>query len=118
MSAHLHPIPWLAVLLILVLVMLNGVLSMSELAIVSSREARLKALARHGSRGAQTALELASDPGRFLSTVQSGITLIGVLAGAFSGATLGQPVAERLELLGIKPDTAHTLGFTLVIVLT
>jgi len=118
MSDHLHPIPWLAVLLIVVLVLLNGVLSMSELAIVSSREARLKALARNGSRGAQTALELASDPGRFLSTVQSGITLIGVLAGAFSGATLGEPVAERLQLLGIKPETAHTLGFTLVIVLT
>ncbi|MBV9527098.1 CNNM domain-containing protein, partial [Sphingomonas sp.] len=118
MSDQLHSIPWLAVLLILVLVVLNGVLSMSELAIVSSREARLKALARNGSNGAKIALELASDPGRFLSTVQSGITLITFLNGAFSGATLGQPVADRLELAGLSTATAHTLGFTLVIVVT
>jgi putative hemolysin len=118
MSAQLSPIPWLDVLLIAALVGINGVLSMSELAIVSSREARLKALARAGSGGAQCALDLASEPGRFLSTVQSGITLIGILAGAFSGATLGGPVAERIELLGLAPNTAHTVGFGLVIVLT
>src|SRR5215213_2364375 len=70
MSDHLLPIPWLDVLLLLALIALNGVLAMSELAIVSSREARLKALARTGSKGAQCALDLASDPGRFLSTVQ------------------------------------------------
>jgi putative hemolysin len=118
MSDHLLPIPWLDVLLILALIAINGVLSMSELAIVSSREARLKALARSGSSGAQCALDLASEPGRFLSTVQSGITLIGILAGAFSGATLGEPVGQRLQLLGLKEDTAQTLGFGLVIVLT
>ena len=91
---------------------------MSELAIVSSREARLKALARAGSGGAQCALDLAADPGRFLSTVQSGITLIAIFAGAFSGASLGEPVAERLQLLGLEPTTAHTVGFGVVIVLT
>ena len=107
MSDHLTPIPWLDVLLILALIALNGVLAMSELAIVSSREARLKAMAKNGRRGAQCALDLASDPGRFLSTVQSGITLIGVLAGAFSGAALGEPMAQRLELLGIAPKTAR-----------
>ena len=84
MTGALTPFPWFAILLILALVALNGVLSMSELAIVSAREARLKAMVKQGSKGAQTALDLASDPGRFLSTVQSGITLIGVLAGAFS----------------------------------
>src|SRR6185503_4107766 len=118
MSDHLSPIPWLDVLLILALIALNGVLAMSELAIVSSREARLKALARSGSGGAQCALDLASDPGRFLSTVQSGITLIAIFAGAFSGASLGEPVAQRLEPLGLKPETAHTVGFGIVIVLT
>ena len=118
MSDHLSPIPWLDVLLILALVALNGVLAMSELAIVSSRDARLKALAKSGSRGAQCAIELASDPGRFLSTVQSGITLIAIFAGAFSGASLGGPVAERLELLGMSDKTAHTVGFGIVIVLT
>ena len=118
MSDHLTPIPWIDVLLILALVALNGVLAMSELAIVSSREARLKAMAKSGSGGARCALELASDPGRFLSTVQSGITLIAIFAGAFSGASLGGPVSERVERLGLRPETAHTLGFGLVIVLT
>src|SRR3954469_5081935 len=118
MSDHLDPIPWLDVLLLLALIGLNGVLAMSELAIVSSREARLKAMARSGSTGAQCALDLAADPGRFLSTVQSGITLIAIFAGAFSGASLGEPTAQRMELLGLKPETAHTVGFGLVIVLT
>jgi putative hemolysin len=97
---------------------LNGVLAMSEMAIVSSREARLKAMAKSGSAGSKCALELASDPGRFLSTVQSGITLIAIFAGAFSGAALGEPVAQRLELAGLSAPTAHTIGFGLVIVLT
>jgi putative hemolysin len=91
---------------------------MSELAIVSAREARLKAMAKTGSGGARCALELASDPGRFLSTVQSGITLIAIFAGAFSGASLGQPVTERIQLLGLDTETAHTVGFGVVIVLT
>ena len=118
MSDHIAPIPWLDVLLILALIALNGVLAMSELAIVSAREARLKALAKSGSGGARCALELASDPGRFLSTVQSGITLIAIFAGAFSGEKLGEPTAERMQLLGLDPNTAHTVGFGLVIVLT
>jgi len=118
MSDHLSPIPWPDVILILALVMLNGVLAMSELAIVSAREARLKALAKSGSGGAQCALDLASDPGRFLSTVQSGITLIAIFAGAFSGEKLGQPTAERMQLLGLDPDTARTVGFGIVIVFT
>ena len=116
--SELSPIPWLDVLLILALVALNGVLAMGELAIVSSREARLKAMAKSGSAGAQCALDLAADPGRFLSTAQSGITLIAIFAGAFSGASLGEPAAQRIELLGLKPETAHTVGFGLVIVLT
>src|SRR5437868_49040 len=118
MSDHLSPIPWLDVLLILALLVVNGGLAMGELAIVSSRDARLKAMAKSGSLGARCALDLAADPGRFLSTVQSGITLIAIFAGAFSGAALGEPVAERLELLGLKPESAHTLGFGVVIVLT
>ncbi|MFL6722488.1 MAG: hemolysin family protein [Sphingomonas sp.] len=118
MSDHLTPIPWLDVLLIFALILVNGVLAMGELAIVSSREARLKAMAKSGSAGARSALDLAADPGRFLSTVQSGITLIAIFAGAFSGASLGEPVSQRLQLLGLKPETAHTIGFGLVIVLT
>src|SRR6476620_8325790 len=118
MSEHIAPFPWYDVLLLLALVTLNGVLAMGELAIVSSREARLKAMARSGNSGAQCALDLASDPGRFLSTVQSGITLIAIFAGAFSGEKLVQPTADRLAFLGLSPDTTRTIGFTLVIVLT
>jgi len=112
------PFPWVDLAIILFLVALNGVFAMSELAIVSSRKPRLKAMARSGRKGAQCAIDLASDPGRFLSTVQIGITLIGILAGAYSGASLGGPVAERLAPLGIPADTAQTLGFALVIILT
>jgi putative hemolysin len=118
MSAPLLPFPWFSLLLILALIALNGLLSMSELAIVSAREARLKALAKGGSKGAQCALDLASDPGKFLSSVQSGITLIGVLNGAFSGSRLGDPVAQRLELIGMAHETSQQLGFGLVIVVT
>jgi len=117
-SPPLAPFPWWDVILILLLVVLNGALAMSELAIVSSRRTRLRAMARSGRHGAQTALDLLADPGRFLSTVQSGITLIAVLSGAFSGAELGGPVAQRLAALGLPPDTAQTLGFTLVIIVT
>ncbi len=118
MSDALLPFPWFDLVLILALVAVNGVLSMSELAIVSSREARLKAMAKSGSRGARCALDLASEPGRFLSTVQIGITLIGILAGAYSGASLGEPVAQRIARLGIDAETAETVGFGLVIVVT
>jgi putative hemolysin len=117
-SPPLAPFPWWDVILILLLVILNGLLAMSELAIVSSRRTRLKAMARAGRRGAQTALDLAADPGRFLSTVQSGITLIAVVSGAFSGAALGDPVGQRFIALGMSRETAETLGFTVVIVLT
>ncbi|HEX2764050.1 MAG TPA: hemolysin family protein [Allosphingosinicella sp.] len=113
-----HPFPWFDVVVILLLIALNGAFAMSELAIVSARRPRLKAMAKNGRRGAQTALDLGADPGRFLSTVQIGITLIGILAGAYSGASLGGPVGERLAGVGIKPDTAATLGFVIVIVLT
>jgi putative hemolysin len=115
---HLSPFPWLDVVVIMLLVGLNGLLAMSELAIVSSRRPRLKAMAKRGRRGAQTALDLGGDPGRFLSTVQIGITLVGILAGAYSGSRLGQPVGARLEQLGLEASTAQTIGFALVIVLT
>ena len=117
MSETLLPFPWLDLVLILALVALNGVLAMSEMAIVSSREARLRAMAKNGSKGASCALALAAEPGRFLSTVQIGITLIGILAGAYSGASLGAPVAQRLAFLGLDPETAQSVGFGIVIAL-
>ena len=113
--APLPPFPWFVAAGILALIALNGVFAMAELAIVSSRKARLEAMARTGKRGARTAIELAADPNRFISTVQVGLTLIATLAGALSGEQLGEPVGLRLARLGIAPDTAHTLGFVLVI---
>jgi putative hemolysin len=117
MPPTLHPFPWLDVALIAALIALNGLFAMSELAIVSARKPRLEALARKGRKGARTALQLAAHPGKFLSTVQIGITLIGILAGAYSGASLGAPVGERLALLGLPAPIASQTGFALVIVL-
>ena len=85
----LAPFPWIDAAIILALIALNGLFAMSELAIVSARTAKLQADAEGGSAGAKVALELAADPGKFLSTVQIGITLIGIIAGAYSGASLG-----------------------------
>ena len=114
----LTPFPWSDALIVLALIALNGVFAMSELAIVSARSARLQAKADAGSSGAAIALKLANDPGKFLSTVQIGITLIGIIAGAYSGASLGAPMGERLEALGMDPDWAATTGFGLVIGIT
>jgi len=104
------------ILIVVALILVNGVLAMSELAIVSSRPARLKVLADAGSRGAAIALKLAADPGRFLSSVQIGITLVGVLSGAFSGATLGVRLAEALTEAGMSRALAQTLGVGGVVV--
>jgi putative hemolysin len=81
------------ILIIVLLLMLNGVFAMSELAIVTARKVRLEQRAEEGDAGAKAALALAHDPTQFLSTVQVGITLIGVLAGAFGGATIAETVA-------------------------
>ncbi len=115
----LSPFPWGDVVIILALIALNGVFAMSELAIVSARRARLEAITRKSQiKGAKTAIELAADPGRFLSTVQIGITLIGIIAGAYSGASLGLPVAERLALLGMPAAWTDDVAFALVVGLT
>ena len=113
------PFPWSDVAIIAVLILLNGLFAMSELAIVSSRDPRLQAAEKRGSRGAKIARQLAADPGRFLSTVQVGITLIGILAGAYSGASLGQPVADRLGAwFGLDDQHAEAAGFAVVIGIT
>ncbi|MCR8547823.1 hemolysin family protein [Salipiger sp. P9] len=104
-------------LILLALIALNGLLAMSELAIVSARPARLRAQAARGVPGAEAALRLAETPGRFLSTVQIGITLVGVVAGAVSGATLGNRLAERLVGIGLPPAVAEHLGVTLVVLI-
>ncbi len=104
------------ILIVAALILLNGALSMSELAVVSARPARLRPLADAGSRSAQTALDLAGDPGRFISTVQIGITLVGILSGAISGATLGTRLSAALAAGGMDPELAGTLGVGGVVV--
>lgn len=106
---------YLEILLVSALIVLNGVLAMSELAVVSSRPGRLRAMIERGVPGARTALELATDPGRFLSTVQVGITLVGILAGAFSGASLGSRLSEFLVGIGLDRAIAEPASFVLVI---
>ncbi|WFU41569.1 hemolysin family protein [Bradyrhizobium sp. CB82] len=107
----------LELVIVVLLIVINGLLSMSELAVVSSRPARLSMLAAKGVRGAERALALASDPGKFLSTVQIGITLVGVLSGAFSGATLGQRLAQWLLGLGLSSGIADIVGVGIVVTL-
>lgn len=100
---------------VVILIAINGSLAMSELAIVSARRSRLTAMAARGRRGADAALALADDPGRFLSSVQIGITLVGVLAGAFSGATLGERLADWLALKGVPVDFAEPVAVVFVV---
>ncbi|NTF23583.1 HlyC/CorC family transporter [Agrobacterium rubi] len=103
--------------IVILLTVLNGVLAMSELAVVSSRTARLRVLSDQGSRGAALAIRLAEHPGKFLSTVQIGITLVGVLSGAFSGATLGARLSGWLLEQGMPEAWASGLGVGTVVVL-
>lgn len=101
------------------LILLNGVFAMSELAILSARRSRLQRRAAAGSAGARIALELADDPTRLLSTVQIGITLIGILAGALGGTAIAATLADYLVELDVAQAVAEPLAlFSIVVVLT
>jgi putative hemolysin len=106
---------YVEIAIVVVLICVNGLLAMSELAIVSSRPARLKAMMDRGVKGAARALELGANPGKFLSSVQIGITLVGVLSGAFSGATLGERLADVLAVSGVRARLADPLGVGIVV---
>ena len=105
------------IIIAVVLILVNGALAMSELAVVSSRPARLKVLAEQGNKGAATAMRLAEEPGKFLSSVQIGITLVGILSGAFSGATLGLRLTAWLKDIGLADNIADVAGVGVVVVL-
>lgn len=107
--------PILEILIVLFLVLLNAVLAAAELSIVSVRPARLQGRADAGDKGAKAALLLGAEPGRFLSIVQIGITLIGILAGAFSGASLGAYLADVLLEAGMPHSVADPLGYTIAV---
>ncbi|MBW4466399.1 MAG: hemolysin family protein [Pegethrix bostrychoides GSE-TBD4-15B] len=105
------------ILIILLLMVANGLFSMSEMAIVSARRARLQELVEQGNPKARVALELANSPNRFLSTVQVGITLIGVLTGAFGGARLADSLAPYVALIPALRESSEAVAFGLVILL-
>ena len=101
--------------IVLLLLALNGFFAMSELAVVSARRGRLQRLASEGDSGAQVALELASEPDKFLSSVQIGITLIGILTGAFSGATLAEKLGQWLRGFPLIGSFGSTIALVVVV---
>lgn len=104
-------------LIILSLILLNGVFAMSEIAVVSSRKVRLQQRADAGSNGAASALQLANEPGHFLSTIQVGITTIGIFSGAFGEATLAAPLAAWLQQVPVLAPYARPVSVALVVML-
>ncbi|MFO7323884.1 MAG: hemolysin family protein [Chloroflexota bacterium] len=108
----------LEILIIIALVLLNGVFALSEAAVIASRRARLQQMAERGDRGARAALKLVEDPNRFLSTVQIGITLIGILAGVFGGATVAGQLAALLRRVPALSSIADPLSYFLIVLLT
>ena len=105
------------IIIIIALILLNGLFSMSEIALVSARKSRLTAKAKEGNHGAQKALDLAENPDNFLSTVQIGITLIGILTGIFSGATLAVSFSEVLKSIGLMDVYALTLAQAVIVII-
>ncbi len=105
----------LQLIIVLLLIVLNGLLAMSELAVVSARTSRLQQLAADGKRGAQAAIDLTANPTRFLSTVQIGITLIGIVTGAFGGATLSGPLSNALSRVPVLDRYSDPLGVAIVV---
>jgi putative hemolysin len=106
---------WLEIGLILFLIVLNGLLALSELALVSARKTRLEQLAKEGDGRAAIALKLADSPDSFLSTIQIGITFIGILAGAFGGATLAKGIGRYLAGVPLFAPYAEAIGVTIVV---
>ena len=102
---------------LLLLILLNGIFAMSEIAIVSSRRVRLQQMAEDGRPGAQRALELADDPTRFLSTIQVGITTIGILTGAIGEASFTEHLREPLAQIPAFEPHADTLAFVIMVIL-
>lgn len=106
---------WLEIVIILLLVAANGVFAMSEISVVAARKIRLQQRADAGDQRARLALKLANNPQQFLSTVQVGITLVGVLAGAYGGARLAAPLAETLRSVPTLAPYADSAAFALVV---
>jgi putative hemolysin len=106
------------ILIIVALVVANGIFALSEAALISARKARLQQRANEGDIRAKLALDLIADPSVFLATVQIGITLIGILAGAFGGATLAEPLSQVIATVDFLEPQADALGFAIVVLFT
>lgn len=107
----------MSALIVLLLIVVNGIFAMAEIAIVSASKLRLQQKAEAGVAAAKQALALAENPNTFLSTTQIGITLVGVFSGAFGGATLSGPLARLLEKVSFLHSIAAPLAFGVVVVL-
>lgn len=105
------------ILIIIVLILCNSFFALSEIALVSSRKSRLESMSANGSSGAATALRLLEKSENFLSAVQVGITLIGIVTGAFGGITIAEKVSPLFVLMGIAPDTAYQAALVITIIL-
>jgi putative hemolysin len=105
-------------IIIFALAVINGIFSMAEAAVIASRKARLQQAIDKGDTGARVALALADNPNRFLSTVQIGITLIGILSGAIGGATVGQSIADAAERIEFLAPYADAIGFGVIVLIT
>lgn len=104
------------ILIIIFLIILNGVFSMSEIAVISARKARLTTDAKQGNSSAKAALKLANEPDRFLSTIQIGITLIGILTGVYSGDVLADDFDAVLKNIGVPESVSYTLAKTTIVI--
>ena len=109
---------FISILIILLLIIINGVFAMSEIALISSRKVRLQQMAKEGSRSAQAALDISETPNKFLSTVQIGITLIGILAGALGGASLSSQLSLKLQLITWLKPYSDVFALVIVVLLT
>ncbi len=103
---------------ILFLVLINGLLSMAEIAMISAKRSKLRKLEDEGNQSAAIVLKLTENPNKLFSTIQVGITLIGILTGALSGITLSEPFALYLSSLGLSESVSGTIAFILVVILT
>jgi putative hemolysin len=108
---------WIEVIIIFLLILANGLFAMTEIALVSVRKSRLEQRAEDGDESAKTALELLKSPNRFLSTVQVGISLVGVFAGALGGASLADQVAKWVDLIPVLTPYSHAIALVLVVLI-
>ena len=106
---------WTSIIIVLILIIANGIFAMTEIAIVTSKKNRLEKLRDEGNTSAEYALKLADDPNQLLSTIQIGITLIGVITGAFGGATIASQLAKYIEHIETLASFSYEISLIVVV---